>query len=86
MDFIRFSFPSWLALLLGAAIALIVPLIPDAKPGLGYVLGIIFWECGFLAMWAFWKEWHEQKIKRNTYTIEPFKKRLERYRNRHQLN
>lgn len=84
-EFFRYSLPAWIMLMFGFIIPFLVAIIPKAKPGLGLILGVFFISFGLLALWAFYREWQELHIKRNSFTIKPFKERLARYKS-HRLN
>ena len=86
MKFFNYSHPAWLMLALGVFMAIFVPLIPNVKTHFVYGLAMICIGFGLLGLYAFWVEWKDLQKRRNTYHIEPFKKRLEKYQKRHQFN
>lgn len=70
---------------MGVIIAIFAPIIPLIRPTASYALAILLLGFGVLALWAFWVDWSREQKRRNSYNIEPFKVRLEKYyrRRRH---
>lgn len=85
MKFIKYSQPVWWILLSGGLTAALMPFVPHIRPGAAYGIAAFLIGIGLLALLAFWVDWKELQDRRNTYHIEPFKKRLEKYHKRRQL-
>lgn len=82
MKFFNFAKPVWWLLLLGVIVAIFAPMIPLIRPTAAYALAILLLGFGVLALWAFWVDWNREQKRRNSYNIEPFKVRLEKYHQR----
>lgn len=82
MKFFNYSQPAWWLLLMGIIIAIVVPMIPLVRPTAVYALAIWVLGLGLLALFAFWVDWTREEKRRNSYQIEPFKVRLEKYHER----
>lgn len=85
MKFIQYSQPVWWILLSGVLAAMILPLVPHIRPGAAFGIAALLIGIGLLALFAFWVDWKELQERRNTYHIEPFKKRLEKHYKRRQF-
>jgi predicted ABC-type exoprotein transport system permease subunit len=85
MDFLKYSQPVWWLFFLGLISAITLPLIPHVRETAAYVVALSFICFGLLALYACWVDWKAQKKARNTYTVEPFKKRLEKFHQRKNL-
>jgi ABC-type nickel/cobalt efflux system permease component RcnA len=56
-----------------------LPLIPHVRETAAYAVALSFIGFGIITLYAFWVDWRALKKTRNTYTVEPFKKRMERF-------
>lgn len=86
MKFFNYSQPAWWLIAFGIILAVFIPLIPNVKTNFIYGLAILSIALGLIVLFAFWVDWKDLQKRRNTYHIEPFKKRFEKYQRRHQFD
>jgi ABC-type nickel/cobalt efflux system permease component RcnA len=85
MNFLKYSqHASWL-FFLGLSSAVTLPLIPHVRENAAYAVALSFIGFGLIALYAFWVDWRALKESRDTYSVEPFKKRLERFHHRRNI-
>lgn len=85
MKFFKYSQPAWWLMALGLISAATLPLIPHVRDNVAYAIAMIFIGFGLMALYAFWIDWRALQKRRNTYNIEPFKKRMERFHQRRNI-
>ena len=85
MNFLKYSQPVWWLFFLGLISAVTLPLIPHVRENAAYAVALSFIGFGLISLYAFWVDWRAIKERRDTYTVEPFKKRLERFHQRKNL-
>lgn len=85
MKFLKYAKFELRVILLAVLAAIFLPLIPLVKAPLVYGLCLIISGFALLGLHISWTEWKALQMRRNSYHIEPFKKRLEKYHKRRQL-
>mgnify|MGYP000076537717 CR=1 FL=1 len=85
MKFIKYAQFELRVILITVVAAIFLPLIPLVKGPLVYGLCLMIMGFALMGLHISWTEWKALQKRRNTYHIEPFKKRLEKYHKRRQL-
>lgn len=70
---------------MGLISAVTLPLVPHFHENAVYAVVMSFFGFGLLALYALWFDWVTQKKRRERYSVEPFKKRLEKFHQRREL-
>lgn len=85
MKFIKYAQFELQVILFAVLAAIFLPLLPLVKGALVYGLCLIIIGFALMGLHISWSEWKSLQKRRNSYQIEPFKKRLEKYHQRRQL-
>jgi uncharacterized membrane protein (DUF106 family) len=85
MTFTKYAQFEFRVILFAVLAAIFFPLIPLVKGALVYGLCLIIIGFALMGLHISWIEWKALQNRRNSYHIEPFKKRLEKYHQRRQL-
>lgn len=85
MTFFKYSQPACWLLALGVISATAFALIPEVRDNFPYGMAILSICFGLIALYAFWVDWKALQKRRNTFNVEPFKARLERFHQRRNM-
>ena len=85
MKFTKYAQFELRVILIAVVAAIFLPLIPHVKAPLVFGLCYLLIAVALMGLHISWTEWKALQKRRNSYHIEPFKKRLEKYHKRRQL-